>query len=194
MTPSHPYPHASPPPLVVSWVNAFGISFEAPVNCRAVCQNTPACRDGFTSYCKWWQREAVCFGLYWTESGETCFQPRESSCPEGLSVRCADSAGGQGPGPAASEDPIASATGPVVSDVALDGKYCGTIAMMLPLTLQLAGSSFDVSSPHLQSVSGVPQLSPSTRGSLAPSTGMRKNPLWYGHTEDGDSSKGDRDE
>ncbi|KAF4676104.1 hypothetical protein FOL47_006712 [Perkinsus chesapeaki] len=58
------------------------------LKCEEVCQNTPACRDGFVSYCKWWQEEPVCFGLYRMKSGEACFRPRDETCPEKEPIRC----------------------------------------------------------------------------------------------------------
>jgi hypothetical protein len=67
---------------------------EAPLpihdNCQNICESTEGCMS-IGSYCKTWQDEPVCFGLYYKDSGKTrtCFFPNDSSCPQSLPVSCA---------------------------------------------------------------------------------------------------------
>lgn len=62
--------------------------------CQDHCNNTPSCLNEeheHGSYCKTWQPENVCFGLYWTDESRTtmCFEPAEgSSCSESIPVTC----------------------------------------------------------------------------------------------------------
>jgi len=59
--------------------------------CEEVCQSTEGCgTDKHGSYCKHWQVEPVCFGLYYKDASKTstCFEPFDLSCPSEFPVGC----------------------------------------------------------------------------------------------------------
>ena len=64
----------------------------APVrDCEALCAETTSCLEDpqhHSSYCKYWQTPAVCFGLYYRRDGSVCFQPNDPGCPESKPVVC----------------------------------------------------------------------------------------------------------
>ena len=66
-----------------------------PINptCQAICNTVETCFNdpqAHGSYCKSWQSESVCFGLYYTDASRTsvCFHPNDPSCPQEFPVRC----------------------------------------------------------------------------------------------------------
>jgi hypothetical protein len=80
--------------ITAACITCISVSRSEPVyDCAAACSATASCANdphGHSSYCKFWQTEAVCFGLYWksANSTEMCFFPNEPSCSEALPVLC----------------------------------------------------------------------------------------------------------
>ena len=62
-------------------------------DCQKLCRSIPACRNdphAHGSYCKSWQHEAVCFGIYYRDSSKRkyCFHPNDPTCPQSNPVKC----------------------------------------------------------------------------------------------------------
>ena len=53
--------------------------------CSVACNATSTCNSDTNhqgSYCKYWLSDPVCFGLYVTPSGASCFQPNDPTCDD----------------------------------------------------------------------------------------------------------------
>ena len=66
---------------------------EIVADCQKLCRSIPACKHdprAHGSYCKSWQKEGVCFGIYYRDPSKKryCFQPNDPSCPERWPVKC----------------------------------------------------------------------------------------------------------
>lgn len=63
--------------------------------CQQKCDSVLECSNdphSHGSYCKSWQGPAVCFGLYYRENGDMCFQPNDPTCNDAVlkPVLCED--------------------------------------------------------------------------------------------------------
>ena len=133
--------------------------------CVELCMQIPGCVSDpgrHSSYCKKWQKPAVCFGLYWTDSRKTksCFQPNRLTghCPERIPVLC-------------DEDSIKHKKRPILPNKSVSSMAGESLTTMIPLnasrnvTTREPPSSMRAASTVLTESTRSDSVDPSSTGS-----------------------------